>query len=244
MVLKFAQLYKCWAAASQGFCAMCEKKHKNLEAHWETPTPLSPMRRHRPDRYQLICVEWRLLRISIFFISTDAFTSLKQKTKTSCHLLKTVQTTDVALCPPLKGPAPDPWPGAATVMKKLWNTDEPVRQQYLQSHGQQLVLDVSTPPLLNPEETALSICPTWFGSFFGWGLSNQASSPSSLQVMLTCWCVAERQWWDSSTLPAYDASGPHPYALYPNLCVRVSVHVCVKCDCSQLCLRVNDRVSR
>lgn len=47
------------------------------------------------------------------------------------------------------------------LLEELWNTNEPVRQQYLQSHGQQLLLlDVSTPPLLNPEETALSICLT------------------------------------------------------------------------------------
>lgn len=46
------------------------------------------------------------------------------------------------------------------LLLELWNTNEPGRQAYLQSHGQQLALDVSTPPLLNPQETVLSICLT------------------------------------------------------------------------------------
>lgn len=38
----------------------------------------------------------------------------------------------------------------------IWSTNEPVRQQYLHSHGEQLVHDVFlTPPLLKPEEAAL-----------------------------------------------------------------------------------------
>lgn len=38
----------------------------------------------------------------------------------------------------------------------IWNTNESVRQQYLYSHGEQLVQDiVLTQPLLNPEEATL-----------------------------------------------------------------------------------------
>lgn len=78
---------------------MCEKKkHKNLEAHEETPTPFPPLQRHSPDHDQLICSERRLLRISIFFPSTEAFTTVRKKK--SRHSPETVFAQQ-KLCPPL-----------------------------------------------------------------------------------------------------------------------------------------------
>lgn len=139
---------------------MCEKKkHKNLEAHGETPTPFPSLQRHGPDQYQLICSEQRLLKISIFFTSTEAFTAVrKKKQPRNCvHTIEIASTSN--------GPAPAllcdlVQRQCLELLEELWNPNEPVRQQYLQSHGQQLVLDVATPPLLKPEETALSICLT------------------------------------------------------------------------------------
>lgn len=142
---------------AQDFCATCEKKkHENLEAHEETPTVFATLQRRSPDQYQPICTEPRLLTISIFFISSIKSCRGQTNRAIDVEILSISDGT---------GPAPDPrvtWcsDGVCSCLGELWNTNEPVRLQYLQSHGQQLVLDVSTPPLLHPEETVLSICLT------------------------------------------------------------------------------------